>query len=116
MIRTWPRPEADRPKHAEIESRKEEIAEICRRHRVERLDLFGSAARGTDFDLETSDADFLVAFTPPLLPGLFERRTGLLNDLRAALGRDVDLIRMGTIRNRYRMDSINRDRDPVHEA
>ena len=116
MIRTWPRPEADRPKHAEIESRKEEIAEICRRHRVERLDLFGSAERGTDFDLETSDVDFLVAFTPPLLPGLFERRTGLLNDLRAALGRDVDLIRMGTIRNRYRMDSIDRDREPVHEA
>lgn len=102
--------------HAEIESRKDKIAEICRRHRVERLDLFGSAARGTDFDPATSDADFLVAFAPPLLPGLFERRTGLLNDLRAALGRDVDLIRTGTIRNRYRVDSINRDVEPVYEA
>ncbi len=96
--------------------REHKIAEICRRHRVERLDVFGSAARGTDFDLETSDADFLVAFAPPLLPGLFERRTSLLNDLRAALGRDVDLIRMGTIRNRHRTASINRDREPVHEA
>jgi uncharacterized protein len=29
---------------------------------VLRLDVFGSAARGADFDPATSDADFLVAF------------------------------------------------------
>ena len=31
------------------------IAELCRRYRVQRLEVFGSAARGTDFALESSD-------------------------------------------------------------
>jgi uncharacterized protein len=33
----------------------------CRRHDVERLDLFGSAA-GEGFDVEGSDLDFVVSF------------------------------------------------------
>jgi hypothetical protein len=38
-----------------------QIAELCRRFGVQRLDRFGSAARG-DFNPETSDLDFLVLF------------------------------------------------------
>jgi uncharacterized protein len=38
-----------------------ELAELCRRLHVRRLDLFGSAARG-DFDRAKSDLDFLVEF------------------------------------------------------
>jgi hypothetical protein len=34
-----------------IESRRTEIAELCRRFLVQRLDVFGSAARVTDFTL-----------------------------------------------------------------
>ena len=49
--------------HAEIEGKRDEIAGICRRYRVSRLEVFGSAARGTDFDPETSDADFIVRFS-----------------------------------------------------
>ena len=40
------------------------IAELCRRYDVQRLEVFGSAARGTDFIPEISDADFLVEFSP----------------------------------------------------
>lgn len=41
----------------------DEIAELCRRYQVRKLDLFGSAA--TDqFDPETSDVDFLVTYQP----------------------------------------------------
>jgi len=40
------------------------IAELCRRYRVQRLEVFGFAARGTDFAPESSDADFLVEFSP----------------------------------------------------
>ena len=35
--------------HQLIADKQEEIAVICLRHRVERLEVFGSAARGTDF-------------------------------------------------------------------
>ena len=101
--------------HAEIEAKKDEIAEICRRHRVARLEVFGSAAKAADFDPETSDVDFLVEFEPPTLPGLFRRYMALIDDLRTALGREVDLLRAGTIRNRYLREAIDRSREVVYE-
>ena len=56
--------------HAAIADKREELAELCRQYDVARLEVFGSAARGTDFDPETSDADFLVEFDPdrPVAP------------------------------------------------
>lgn len=50
--------------HPMIEQHRAEIAELCRRYAVRRLEIFGSAARGTDFDPARSDADFLVDFEP----------------------------------------------------
>ena len=102
--------------HAEIADRKEEIAGICRRYRVSRLEVFGSAARGTDFDLERSDADFLVEFEPPLFPGVGKRYFGLLEDLRRMLDRDVELGQAEAIGNRYLLEAINRSRELVYEA
>ena len=72
--------------HPVIADKQDEIAAICQRYRVSRLEVFGSAARGTDFDPETSDADFLVDFEPPEMPDLFRRGMGLIRDLQAALG------------------------------
>ena len=48
--------------HPTIIQNAPEIAEICRHYGVRRLYLFGSAAHGTDFDPDRSDADFLVEF------------------------------------------------------
>lgn len=48
--------------HAAIADKKEELAELCRRHDVIRLEVFGSAARGADFDPLTGDVDLLVEF------------------------------------------------------
>ena len=50
--------------HAEIAKRRPELMALCRRHGVARLEVFGSAARHDDFDPMSSDADFLVTFTP----------------------------------------------------
>lgn len=102
--------------HAEIADRKDEITRICRRYRVQRLDLFGSAARGTDFNPETSDADFLVEFQPPLLPGIARRFFGFESDLAKALGRKVEVSEMGAIRNPYVLASIERDRETIYVA
>ncbi len=102
--------------HPEIESRKEEIAEICRRYGVKRLDLFGSAARGTDFDPESSDADFLVDFLQPLPKGMLRCFMGLKHDLADALGRDVDLCGMGAIRNKRLQAHIDSSRETVYDC
>ena len=50
-----------------IEEHRAELAELCRRHHVLRLSLFGSSTRD-DFDPQRSDLDFLVNFEA-LSPG-----------------------------------------------
>lgn len=101
--------------HQIITDNKDKIAKICRKYDIARLEIFGSAARGSDFDPVKSDADFLVEYNPPLLPGLYTRYFNMMQELESVLGTNVDLIRMGTIRNPYRMASINKDRELVYE-
>ena len=66
--------------HAEIAQRKEQLIALCRRYDVGRLEVFGSAARGFDFDPAASDADFLVEF-------LGESQCPLSNSSSASLTR-----------------------------
>jgi hypothetical protein len=40
---------------AEIEEKREAVAALCRRYGVTRLEVFGSAARGVDFESKKSD-------------------------------------------------------------
>jgi predicted nucleotidyltransferase len=49
--------------HTLIEQHRADIAALCHRYGVRQLAVFGSAARGTDFDPATGDADFRVTFT-----------------------------------------------------
>jgi predicted nucleotidyltransferase len=50
--------------HAAVAEKQESLAALCRRFGVARLEVFGSAARGVDFDVSESDVDFLVEFRP----------------------------------------------------
>ncbi len=102
--------------HQLIADKKEEIAEVCRRYDVARLEIYGSAARGTDFNPETSDADFLVEYNPPQLPGLFRRYFGMIRDLEDVLDRNVDLTRKGAITNPSLKVSIEKDCEVVYET
>ena len=99
-----------------IADRREEIAALCRRYHVRRLDVFGSAARGHDFVPETSDADFLVEYDPAHAPPAFADFLALRSALSALLGRSVDLVMAGAVRNPYIRAAIERSREPVHEA
>ena len=40
-----------------LEGHRQELVDLCRKYRVRRLDVFGSAARG-DFNEHSSDVDF----------------------------------------------------------
>lgn len=67
----------------------ERLAEFCRRHRIHRLALFGSTAKG--IDRPESDVDLLVEFEPGETPGLFAL-AGMELELSEMLGgRKVDL-------------------------
>jgi predicted nucleotidyltransferase len=82
--------------HSSVIEKREVLADLCRRFQVRRLEVFGSASRGADFDPARSDVDFLVEFAPDARRGLTE-----LLDMQEAfaqvLGRDVDLIERGAI-------------------
>ena len=67
----------------------EQIAEICKRYHVTKLELFGSVLRD-DFAPD-SDLDFLVTFKPDARASLFDL-VHLQRELKRLLGRDVDVI------------------------
>ena len=83
---------------AAVEDKRAEVAELCERYGVERLDLFGSASgTGNGFDPEGSDLDFVVSFERRDPPGLFDRYFGLKEDLEGLFGRTVDLVTEGAL-------------------
>jgi Predicted nucleotidyltransferases len=77
----------------------EAIARACEAHGVKRLRIFGSVL-GEKFDRETSDVDFLVDFLPGR-GGLFHDYFDLKEELERIVGRGVDLVDAGAVRNPY---------------
>ena len=77
--------------HAAIAQHRSGISAICQRYRISRLEVFGSAARADDFDPAT-------------------------RDLERLLGRGVDLVEPGSVRNPFVLASINRNREAVYAA
>jgi predicted nucleotidyltransferase len=102
--------------HTVIDQRRATIALLCRRYSVRRLAVFGSAARGTDFDPATSDVDFLVAFEPDSRLPPLRQFFGLAEALEGLLGRPVDLVERGAMRNPYILASIERAHEVVYAA
>jgi uncharacterized protein len=103
--------------HPYIASKRGDISRICQEHHIRRLEVFGSAARGTDFDPAVSDADFLVEFEPQAKRGLtsyfaFKEALERLLQLR----RGVDLVEPSALRNPYLLAGINRSRELIYAA
>jgi predicted nucleotidyltransferase len=82
------------------ESKRHDLAELCRRYNVRNLELFGSAT-GIGFDPNSSDLDFLVEFDSVREGQCARRYFGLLFALEDVLGRHVDLVETAAIRNPY---------------
>jgi predicted nucleotidyltransferase len=84
-----------------------ELAAICRRYKVKKMSLFGSAARG---ELRPdSDVDLLVEFKPKQGPSMW----GMV-DMQDALsplfgGRQVHIAGPGILNNPHRRKTIERD-------
>ena len=89
------------------------LAEICRRYRVAKLELFGSRARGEG--RPDSDIDLLVSFEEGYTPGL--EFVSLADELESCLGHKVDLLTRSSIENSanpYRRRSILSITEPVY--
>jgi uncharacterized protein len=103
--------------HPVIAEQRENIEALCRLYGVMRLDVFGSAARGTDFDAVASDVDFLVEFGPQKddLACFLDFREAL----NVLLARPVDLVDRKAIegsRNYIRKSHILMGAEPIYAA
>ena len=98
-----------------IESKRHELAELCRRYRVRSLYLFGSAARD-DFDAGRSDVDLLVEFEALAPGGYADAYFGLRESLEDLFGREVDLVALSAVRNPYMKADIERTRTLLYAA
>jgi len=98
-----------------IEDNREAIAELCRRFRVRRLDVFGSAAESKD-NREVHDVDFVVRFEPCSDMPPADQYFGLLEALRALLDRPVDLVEDDGLKNPVFIRELNRSRVGLYAA
>lgn len=89
----------------EISQHQPQLEQLCRRFRVRRLELFGSAAANRDI-AGKSDIDFLVEFEPLPRGAYADNYFGLLEELEALFNRPVDLVVADAIRNPYFLQSI----------
>ena len=96
---------------AALAHRQIELATLCARFGVRRLEVFGSAATGEGFDAQTSDIDMIVEFRDdqdlgPWLTNYFSFRDALSN----LLGYPIDLVMSSAMKNSYFIREANRTR------
>lgn len=102
--------------HPAVDTKRDQIAALCRRFGVRRLEVFGSAARGSDFNPATSDFDFLVDFESDPASARFADWLDLKLALESLLGRPVDLVESRALRNPYVRADIERHKQAVYGA
>jgi hypothetical protein len=98
-----------------IEANRQQITDLCCRHGVKRLELFGSAARG-DFDPAKSDLDFFVEFVSDGWEGAADRWFGLQEGLESLFKRNIDLVSVKAAKNPYFLEVANRHRVSLYAA
>jgi predicted nucleotidyltransferase len=96
-----------------IQNHRPEIEALCRKYRVKKLELFGSAASG-EFDATTSDVDFFYEFGDTL--DIANRFFRLNEDLEKLLGVKVDLVSSRHTKNPYFLQVANRHRYTLYAA
>jgi uncharacterized protein len=102
--------------HPAVADHQADLAALCHAFGVTRLEVFGSAARDTDFDPGRSDVDFLVTFDQAFRNDLV-RFEDFRDALAALLGRPVDLVEREAVeasRNHIRRRRILAEALPLY--
>ena len=92
------------------------VTDLCVKHRVVRLALFGSGASGK-FDAERgSDLDFLAEFQPMSPREHAGAYFGLMEDLGLLLEVPIDLVESAAIKNPYFQKAVHHTQVVLYEA
>ncbi|MEN9266389.1 MAG: nucleotidyltransferase domain-containing protein [Thermostichales cyanobacterium BF4_bins_65] len=102
--------------HPLICEKQAEIAHLSRKFGIRRLEVFGSAARGDDFDLGRSDVDLIVEFSTAAARDPLGTYFHLRDCLSQVLGCSVDLVESGSITNPYVLRAIEQDRQLIYAS
>ena len=100
-----------------VKNNLEAIYDACRKHHIESLYVFGSAARGVDFT-QKSDLDFLYRFKQEDILDLdyADNFFDLKFSLERLTGRDVDLISVDHLTNPYLIKKIEESKIKLYAA
>jgi len=99
-----------------VNKKREALAELCRKYRVRRLEIFGSAVDRDSFEPKSSDLDFLVEFLPLKRGEHADTYFGLLEDLKYLFGQKVDIVIKRAVTNPYFLESINGNKVELYAA
>lgn len=97
-----------------IELNLQRIIDLCKKHKVKSLAVFGSIL--TDRFNDNSDVDLLVDFEPTD-PDKFDYVTNffdLQDSLESLLKRKVDLVVGNGLRNKYFINNVNRTKQIIY--
>ena len=97
-----------------LEEHLEPLRELCRRYGVERLEVFGSAAKGT-FDPATSDLDFIACFRDRRDPNYGDRFCDFADAAEKLLNVRIDLLTEKMIRNPFFKADVERSKRLILE-
>jgi predicted nucleotidyltransferase len=96
-----------------IDSNKDKLFELCEKHRVKELYLFGSVLNENFHD--TSDVDLLVQFHQMDLMDYFDNYMDLKGHLEQLFERKVDLVENQAIKNPIFRRIVDREKQLVYE-
>ena len=96
-----------------VETNIEQVHDLCKRHKVGRLFVFGSVLTNTL--KKNSDIDFIVGFEPKFFDGYVDNFISLENSLKQVLHREIDLVAEETIQNPYFIKVVNQTKEPIYE-
>jgi predicted nucleotidyltransferase len=99
-----------------VKNKRDQLADLCHRYGVQRLELFGSATSDA-FDPNRSDLDFLVEFLPhqqlgPWLRHYFEFQA----ELASLFERSVDVVMASAVENVHFRRELDRTRALLYAA
>lgn len=96
-----------------VERNTDKLIELCLKHKVGQLYLFGSVL--TNQFNESSDIDFLVQFNDVDLLEYFDNYMDFKEQLEALFGRSVDLVENQAIRNPIFRKIVDREKQLIYE-
>jgi predicted nucleotidyltransferase len=96
-----------------IEQHRNQVFELCERHKVRELYAFGSVLR-EDFN-SSSDIDLLIQFANVDLMDYFDNYMDLKEAFEKIFGRPVDLLENQAIRNPVFRKVVDREKKLLYE-